>query len=102
MRLTLTLLLLTAFAAPAPAVAQDRLPNFILINCDDLGYADVGCFGSTKQKTPSIDRLAAEGLKLTSFYSTSGVCTPSRTSLAQVGRMERSTATHSGNLRAHP
>ncbi len=61
--------------------AQERLPNFILINCDDLGYADVGCYGSTKQKTPHIDRLAAEGLRLTSFYSTSGVCTPSRTSL---------------------
>jgi arylsulfatase A-like enzyme len=79
MRLILTLLLLSAFAAPA--LAQDRLPNFILINCDDLGYADVGCYGSSKQKTPNIDRLAAEGLKLTSFYSTSGVCTPSRTSL---------------------
>jgi arylsulfatase A-like enzyme len=79
MRSILTLIVLAAFATPAPA--QDRLPNFILINCDDLGYADVGCFGSTKQKTPNIDRLAAEGLKLTSFYSTSGVCTPSRTSL---------------------
>lgn len=79
MRLILTLLLLSAFAVPV--AAQDRLPNFILINCDDLGYADVSCFGSTKQKTPNIDRLAAEGLKLTSFYSTSGVCTPSRTSL---------------------
>ncbi|HVJ85805.1 MAG TPA: sulfatase-like hydrolase/transferase [Caulifigura sp.] len=79
MRSPLTLLLLAVFAVPA--AAQDRLPNFILINCDDLGYADVGCFGSTKQKTPNIDRLAAEGLKLTSFYSTSGVCTPSRSSL---------------------
>ena len=76
---SLALLLLVLLTSPAPA--EDRLPNFILINCDDLGYADVGCFGSTKQKTPNIDRLAAEGLKLTSFYSTSGVCTPSRSSL---------------------
>ncbi len=79
MRSILTLLLLAAFAAPASA--QDRLPNFILINCDDLGYADLSCYGSTKQRTPNIDRLAAEGLRLTSFYSTSGVCTPSRSSL---------------------
>ncbi len=75
--LPLMLLLLLA----TPARAQERLPNFILINCDDLGYADLGCYGSTKQRTPNIDRLAAEGLKLTSFYSTSGVCTPSRSSL---------------------
>jgi arylsulfatase A-like enzyme len=79
MRLILAQLLIAVVAASA--AAQDRLPNFILINCDDLGYADVSCFGSTKQNTPNIDRLAAEGLKLTSFYSTSGVCTPSRSSL---------------------
>jgi len=56
-------------------------PNFVLIFCDDLGYGDVGCFGSAKNRTPNIDRLAAEGMRLTSFYSTSGVCTPSRASL---------------------
>ena len=58
-----------------------RQPNFIIIFCDDLGYADIGVFGSTKHRTPNIDRMAAEGMKLTSFYSTSGVCTPSRSSL---------------------
>lgn len=56
-------------------------PNFVIIFCDDLGYGDVGCFGSEKHRTPNIDRMAAEGMKLTSFYSTSGVCTPSRSSL---------------------
>lgn len=56
-------------------------PNIILIFCDDLGYGDIGCFGSEKHRTPNIDRLAAEGMKLTSFYSTCGVCTPSRSSL---------------------
>jgi arylsulfatase A-like enzyme len=53
----------------------------VVIFCDDLGYGDVGCFGSTKHHTPNLDRMAAEGLRLTSFYVTSGVCTPSRSSL---------------------
>ena len=52
-----------------------------MIFCDDLGYGDVGCFGSTRIKTPNVDRLAKEGMKLTSFYSTAPVCTPSRSSL---------------------
>ncbi len=60
--------------------AEDR-PNFIVILCDNLGYGDVGCFGSTQHRTPHIDRMADEGLKLTSFYVASGVCTPSRASL---------------------
>ena len=56
-------------------------PNFIIIFCDDLGYGDLGCFGSTKHRTPNLDRMAAEGMRFTSFYVTSGVCTPSRASL---------------------
>ncbi len=58
-----------------------RPPNFIIIYCDDLGYGDIGCFGSTKHRTPNIDRMAEEGMRFTSFYVTSGVCTPSRSSL---------------------
>ena len=58
-----------------------RSPNFIVIFCDDLGYGDIGCFGSKKHRTPNIDRMAAEGMRFTSFYVTSGVCTPSRSSL---------------------
>ena len=56
-------------------------PNFIIIFCDDLGYGDIGCFGSTKNRTPNIDRMAAEGMSFTNFYVTSSVCTPSRSSL---------------------
>ena len=56
-------------------------PNFIVIFCDDLGYGDIGCFGSTVHRTPNIDSIAENGMRLTSFYSTSGVCTPSRASL---------------------
>jgi arylsulfatase A len=53
-------------------------PNIILINCDDLGYGDLGCFGSDRHDTPRIDQLAAEGTRLTSFYAASPVCSPSR------------------------
>jgi len=56
-------------------------PNFIIIFCDDLGYGDIGCFGSKKHRTPNIDKMATEGMRMTSFYVTSGVCTPSRSSL---------------------
>ncbi len=63
------------------ASAAQRPPNFIVIFCDNLGYGDIGCFGSKLHRTPNVDRLAAEGMKFTSFYVSSGVCTPSRASL---------------------
>ena len=69
-------------ADPAgPAADTDARPNFIVIFCDDLGYGDVGCFGSKKIRTPNVDRMAAEGMCFTSFSSTCGVCSPSRASL---------------------
>ena len=69
------------FALVLLARAENRPPNFVVIFCDDLGYSDLECFGSQKIKTPNIDRMAAEGMRLTSFYSTCSVCSPSRTSL---------------------
>jgi arylsulfatase A-like enzyme len=58
-----------------------RPPNFIILWCDNLGYGDVEPFGSTLHRTPNLNRMAAEGRRFTHFYSTSGVCTPSRASL---------------------
>ncbi len=60
---------------------KETPPNFIIILADNLGYGDIACFGSDLHRTPNIDNLANEGIRLTSFYSTSGVCTPSRASL---------------------
>jgi len=60
---------------------HSRKPNFIVIFCDDMGYGDIGPFGSQVNRTPQLDRMADEGLKLTSFYVTCSVCTPSRSSL---------------------
>lgn len=61
------------------AAAADK-PNFIVINIDDMGYADIGPFGSKLNRTPHLDRMAREGRKLTSFYA-APVCSPSRAAL---------------------
>ncbi|WP_332913866.1 sulfatase-like hydrolase/transferase [Algoriphagus boritolerans] len=66
--------------------AKSDLPNIVFIFADDLGYGDIGCFGATDIATPNIDRIAAEGIKFTSFLSASPVCSPSRAGLL-TGRM---------------
>jgi arylsulfatase A len=55
-----------------------KQPNIVLINCDDLGYGDLGCYGSTLHATPAIDKLAEQGVRFTDFYMASPVCSPSR------------------------
>ncbi len=69
---------LAAAAHGAIARAADRKPNIIFLLADDLGYGDLGCFGQKKIKTPNLDRLAAEGMKLTQHYAGNNVCAPSR------------------------
>jgi len=71
--------LLALLALAGSLNAADK-PNFIVINIDDLGYADTGPFGSERNRTPHLDRMAKEGCKLTSFYA-APVCSPSRAAL---------------------
>lgn len=62
----------------AATVAADRKPNIVFIIADDLGIGDLGCYGQKIIRTPSIDRMAAEGMKFTQHYSGNAVCAPSR------------------------
>ncbi len=70
-----------ALVIAPPASAQAPRPNVIVIYADDLGYGDLGSYGSPTIRTPKLDRMATEGLRFTDFYSGAEVCTPSRTAL---------------------
>jgi arylsulfatase len=74
----LLLLCWAALGAGNAVAAEPRPPNIIFILADDLGYAEVGCYGQKKIKTPQLDRMAAEGLRFTQFYAGNAVCAPSR------------------------
>ena len=71
-------LALSVFASFAEAAEK---PNVIVIYADDLGYADLGCYGNPSIRTPHLDQMAAEGMRFTDFYSAAEVCTPSRAAL---------------------
>ena len=58
--------------------ANVRKPNIVLIIADDLGYRELGCFGQAKIRTPNLDSLAKQGMRLTQHYSGNAVCAPSR------------------------
>jgi arylsulfatase A-like enzyme len=84
--------LLIAFVALMVRVdAAERPPNLIFVLADDLGYGELGCFGSKLIQTPNLDRMAAEGMKFTRFYAGSPVCAPSRSVLM--------TGLHTGHTR---
>jgi arylsulfatase A-like enzyme len=102
-------------AGPIPAAAQgsgaaDARPNIVFILADDMGYADVSCYGRRDLSTPNIDRLAAEGLRFTQAYANSAVCTASRVALITgryqyrlaIGLEEPLAARHVGLPPDHP
>ena len=93
----LCLLLLTE-GAPGSEASQrgGRKPNIVFILADDLGYGDVGCFGQEKIKTPRLDRMAAEGMRLTSHYAGHSVCSPSRCALMTGFHMGHASVTGNG------
>jgi arylsulfatase A-like enzyme len=71
----------TATRAQQPPTATAARPNVILIMTDDLGYADLGSYGATDIKTPHLDRLAREGVRLTDAYANGVLCSPTRAAL---------------------
>jgi arylsulfatase A-like enzyme len=79
----LVVVLLCAFSAPALAQPRTgtKLTNVVMFLVDDLGWADLGCFGSTFYETPHIDRLAASGMKFTQAYTAASICSPTRASI---------------------
>lgn len=78
---SLALPVLDRAARAAPTTPEPRQPNIVFILADDLGYADVSCYGRPDFKTPNIDRIAAEGLRFTQGYANSAVCSATRTAL---------------------
>lgn len=80
-RTAATLAALGATPAGAAPEAAPRPPNFIFIFADDLGYADLACYGAPNIETPRLDQMARDGIRFTDFYSAAPVCTPSRAAL---------------------
>jgi arylsulfatase A len=78
---SLAALLAVLSVVAAPPRVEGRLPNIVIIYADDLGYADLGCFGAQGFTTPNLDRLAREGRRFTSFHVSQPVCSASRTAL---------------------
>ena len=74
-------LVATEIALSAHVARADERPNIVVILCDDLGYGDLECYGHPRIKTPHLNKLAAEGIRFTSFYSAAPVCSPSRVGL---------------------
>ena len=70
-------LFLFFFALCSPLFAA-KPPNIVIILADDLGYGDLACYGNAKIKTPHLDRMAAEGAKLTQFNCPASFCAPTR------------------------
>jgi arylsulfatase A len=78
---TVAVAALAACASPQQSAMPGRKTNIVLILADDLGFGDLGVFGNGMIRTPNIDRMSAEGVRLTNFYASANVCTPSRAGL---------------------
>src|SRR4051794_2830168 len=79
-RVALAVLAAVALCGPARA-ADAKKPNVIVILADDLGWADLGCYGSKFHKTPALDKLAKQGMRFTDAYAACPVCSPTRAAL---------------------
>ena len=73
--------LIASFALFSTATRAAEKPNVVLVNVDDLGWTDLGCFGSEFYETPHIDQLAADGMRFTDAYAACAVCSPTRAAI---------------------
>ena len=94
------LIVLCSGHARSHGAASSTPPNFVIVFIDDMGYEDLGCFGTPIMRTPNIDRLAREGMRLTSFYA-QPICGPSRTAL-MTGCYPLRVAERDNKKRHHP
>ena len=85
MRVTCAIAILATMVAcagtPFGAEPSGRQPNFLILLVDDLGWTDLGCYGSDFYETPNIDRLAMEGVRFSHGYAACTVCSPTRAAL---------------------
>ncbi len=81
MRLFIILGCVSLLCSCAIKKKKDKKPNFVIIFTDDQGYQDLGCFGSQTIQSPNLDKMATDGIKMTSFYMAASLCTPSRAAL---------------------
>ena len=93
-------LLFCLFLMMVKGHCADKKPNIIIIFADDLGYSDLGCFGSKVIRTPNIDKMANDGIKFTNFYAQS-ICGPSRTAL-MTGRQPNRVKQFNNKYSMHP
>ena len=77
---TFRIVLLALLLMPCVSLSAAKRPNVVMLLADDLGWKDIGCYGGPV-KTPTLDRLAADGVRFTDFYSGAAVCSPSRATL---------------------
>lgn len=91
-QMTYVIACLAAMAHFSPVAAEDLAsrPNIVLIVADDLGYGDLGCYGGRRARTPHLDRLAQEGLRLTDFHANAASCSPTRAALLTGRYQQRS------------
>ncbi len=79
--LGLVALLVSQPSSVAAAAGTSDRPNFVVIVADDLGYGDLGCYGNPDIRTPALDRMAAEGVRMTEFYTPAPTCSPARAAM---------------------
>src|SRR5262249_39099553 len=80
-RIILAMTAACGFSLGARAEPKNKKPNIVFILADDLGWADLGCYGNRFNETPHIDRLATQGMRFTNFYAAAPVCSPTRAAI---------------------